>query len=1207
MQYSGALQPGASASIGAIANRTYPSPPVSSTDPVHPVEPNTRELDGSNPLSPGIVSLAAPVQNQTPPDLTKEQTLPNTDAACNTSQKSPAPVNGPDHNSPQLEPRTDGTTSTAAPGANVTLESHHENGEQPTQEVSPLSPGNTSGPHDQNGSSIPNPSVAESLPLEGPNEGHTPSQTDNPNIDTSDAHRDKRVCMAHPLSRRPSEPSAPVTPGATPATEVTPCQTQTQAPAMPSDSTEPMSMLALAKSLETWKNGMPNSVHVRISHLQSACKSRDFQYLALHQMYAIGTVWPQSLLHLPGFGKLQMEGLRRLGSQLISNSSLPVEFVVKCCDFPLRFMAISTSTLPYAAYMPIAMKTLEFLHTKWDEFEQRVLSRRIPPLIDDIENQFNIRSPILQRAIYTACCRRLRPTNQDDKWRRRYDEVYLRNERYHLQRWDRNRTTPVSVEERKAQNEELLRAYQQILLDECAEDRPEILMSEMSPGTVMFTATSGPSQAAQHGPTQTQPTPPQSTRPGAAGPIPNQPIPTQSIPTSSVCTQPVSTATTPLSFAHPQPTQPQATQFLPEQPQSGQYPHTQYQPTQRQFTQGQPVQSNAEQRHMLRQVMISGQTVPSTCSHGTGNPQTAQPRHQASGVLWHNGVAYVVPAQVMPAASNFSIPSASHQATSQVNGGARPAFVVPSMGTSQPQQTSQPATTFAINNTRFQQVHVPQMTPFSQPNAAMAPQGAQHAATVVSQVQSPISTHTQYTQSPAPPPASQHIAQGFSRAPPQSASQLPLQSTYPPFAQSYAQYAPQSVPSPAPKPTRPGDFVPNTRTPIFPRDGYVPPIPAQPNPLMTGLHLSHLLISHRNLGLDGKEDPSRRLCQYVHSYARPPFCLGKEKSLFEFKTQVGPNDFKRLAKPMPTPPDHPIAYGVMNGSLIYQLRCARVDSPTEVLSPDKWVELECSWPDAIYIIVNGVEHHIRRKLHHGKDLPVIITKDLREGYNDITLAFVRGPDEYKTTFWAVAVEVVVVVDHERICQEISKRPASACVERIVQKLNKSSTTDNDDDICIVGDHISIDLVDPFTARIFDVPVRGTHCAHPECFDLEMYLDTRRSKTDRGNGMAEAWKCPLCGTYASPPNLYIDEFLLNVREDLSKRGQLESVKAIIVKRDGSWEAKAERQSDSKARVQTPMCGKPEISNATSQRPTPAGNAGPASASPATKVPEVIELD
>lgn len=160
----------------------------------------------------------------------------------------------------------------------------------------------------------------------------------------------------------------------------------------------------------------------------------------------------------------------------------------------------------------------------------------------------------------------------------------------------------------------------------------------------------------------------------------------------------------------------------------------------------------------------------------------------------------------------------------------------------------------------------------------------------------------------------------------------------------------------------------------------------------------------------------------------------------------------------------------------------------------------------------------------------------------------------------IGVEVIEILQHDQVLDMVRKNRISATssLEKIKRSLAGPADED-DDDIAMVVSDLSIDLADPFTARIFDTPVRGISCLHRECFDLETFLLTRNSKPKRAGQpcMIDVWKCPLCGKDARPYSLQIDDFLLSVRQTLEAQGNLDA-KAIWVGADGNWRPKIEKR-------------------------------------------------
>ncbi|EJT67965.1 hypothetical protein GGTG_14458 [Gaeumannomyces tritici R3-111a-1] len=103
----------------------------------------------------------------------------------------------------------------------------------------------------------------------------------------------------------------------------------------------------------------------------------------------------------------------------------------------------------------------------------------------------------------------------------------------------------------------------------------------------------------------------------------------------------------------------------------------------------------------------------------------------------------------------------------------------------------------------------------------------------------------------------------------------------------------------------------------------------------------------------------------------------------------------------------------------------------------------------------------------------------------------RVPVEY----YAIAVEIIITKSHSSLWNQIRNDqviPPEKTLEVIRKRI--SVNNDNDDDsIMVVTEELPIDLADPFSAIMFETPVRGATCTHLECFDLSNWLETRERK------------------------------------------------------------------------------------------------------------------
>jgi zinc finger MIZ domain-containing protein len=351
--------------------------------------------------------------------------------------------------------------------------------------------------------------------------------------------------------------------------------------------------------------------------------------------------------------------------------------------------------------------------------------------------------------------------------------------------------------------------------------------------------------------------------------------------------------------------------------------------------------------------------------------------------------------------------------------------------------------------------------------------------------------------------------------------------------------------------------------PLVPPLGYVHP--QQPvNPEMTALHQAHIR-SPLLIPVDAppaninKDEPTFRYYQSVRGFVLDPTRISTTTPLSKFEFRVSATEFQLIPKDGPPSNTQLATRHFRRGTLQYRLRCIQMKKSEAACSTSDWVVSDTVWPESACLEINKNQLEIRRKNHHGKDLPIDITAFVRasgpNSANRITLSITRGRTKMKDFSYFLAVETVEILQHGQIldmCRQ-HRVPARQTLDKIKKSL--ASSQNDDDEIAMVSSDISVDLSDPFTARIFETPVRGSSCLHRECFDLETFLITRNSKPKRPQQpcMVDVWKCPLCGRDARPYSLQIDDFLTSVRAKLAEQDNLD-VKAIWIDVDGNWRPK-----------------------------------------------------
>lgn len=380
---------------------------------------------------------------------------------------------------------------------------------------------------------------------------------------------------------------------------------------------------------------------------------------------------------------------------------------------------------------------------------------------------------------------------------------------------------------------------------------------------------------------------------------------------------------------------------------------------------------------------------------------------------------------------------------------------------------------------------------------------------------------------------------------------------------------------------------------LIPPAGYEPIERLNPDTNRVALHQAHLKSPRlEKINMAGQSDPGLRLYQYVVGFCVGPIIVEPSTCWSPVEFDVEPSMIAH--KPTEVAPtfESRAARIVEDQTLLFRLRMVAVSPGTTQISESEWVTKDTYWSPSCFIVFNDKHMELRRKLHHHKDLPLDVTSVVKAGKNELTVSFLRNPKDTSTTRCAFAVEVVRVADPATVSSLVTNLSAPESLRVIIKSMMPapkskkrhskasqkpkpngtprgpffppSSESDNDSDssIEILDAHISIDLIDPFAATLITLPARGKICTHRECFDLDTFLSTRRSRPSQdpsGPTNPDEWKCPICGRDARPQSLLVDSFLKGVRDEMvltvTAMGEpLDTIRAVLVHPDGSVKLK-----------------------------------------------------
>jgi hypothetical protein len=336
---------------------------------------------------------------------------------------------------------------------------------------------------------------------------------------------------------------------------------------------------------------------------------------------------------------------------------------------------------------------------------------------------------------------------------------------------------------------------------------------------------------------------------------------------------------------------------------------------------------------------------------------------------------------------------------------------------------------------------------------------------------------------------------------------------------------------------------------LLPPPGWIQPQQRQPSPARFGLHQANL------------RSPVMKACQvesplyhYVQEFIKPPArLLNANRAVARWTFTLDAETMRCIAATVPGQLGDPDQRVVDTQSKTVRVRCIKWPS-THLPSDHAWASTDTSWIPHSYFILNGSPLQQRKKIHHGKDLPIDVTGLVKEGENLLEMTVMASSKDLSFNNYLVAIESLGIISHDSVkqyCLEKTRIPAQQVLSNIKSKLQGFS---EDDEIAIVESNLTIHLFDPFSAsRICDIPVRSKACLHNDCFDLETFLTTRRRHGDVA--VPDTWRCPICNVDARPQHLVVDGFLEEVKQQLDAQN-LSNTRDIVVHQDGTWTPKAE---------------------------------------------------
>ena len=228
--------------------------------------------------------------------------------------------------------------------------------------------------------------------------------------------------------------------------------------------------------------------------------------------------------------------------------------------------------------------------------------------------------------------------------------------------------------------------------------------------------------------------------------------------------------------------------------------------------------------------------------------------------------------------------------------------------------------------------------------------------------------------------------------------------------------------------------------------------------------------------------------------------------------------------------DNPI-YGV-------EVRCIKMDGVHF---------FEQTWPDQCLIKVNDKTLKEIKPLHQNSALKkrrdeklLLPISNIKMGTNTISIDYLNVPDGKNSSCNTDPKYIFTVVLIEKVSiEKLSAKLRASCVlpEAEGKKSVKKRFLDNKD---LKISEIKADLICKISFTHMQVPVRGLHCTHLNCFSLEYYLKSMQSNNYRN------WICPICRKPCY--KLIIDAYMENIVKNAQETDP--PFTQVIFKKDGT---------------------------------------------------------
>lgn len=194
--------------------------------------------------------------------------------------------------------------------------------------------------------------------------------------------------------------------------------------------------------------------------------------------------------------------------------------------------------------------------------------------------------------------------------------------------------------------------------------------------------------------------------------------------------------------------------------------------------------------------------------------------------------------------------------------------------------------------------------------------------------------------------------------------------------------------------------------------------------------------------------------------------------------------------------------------------------------------MNTNWPASVQVSVNATPQGIDRGENKSSHKPLYLKDVCQNGRNTIQITVSACCCSHLFVLQLVHRPTVRSVLQGTLKKRLLT--AEQCIANIKQNFNSSMGNNgikSENDV-VEQTALKISLKCPITFKRITLPARGHDCKHPQCFDLESYLQLN---CERG-----AWRCPVCSKPAVLEALEVDQYIWGILHSTASTADIDEV-------------------------------------------------------------------